>query len=300
MDRLDAMALFVQIAERGSLTRAAAALHTSLPSVVRTLAALEARLGVRLFNRTTRRLALTAEGQQYLVHCRRILADVADAESALGMQQQVPAGDLSVTAPLLFGQLHVTPVIGGFLERHRQVRVALTLSDQPLNLVQDGFDIAVRIGHLPDSGLVAKPVGQIRRVVCASPKYLKQAGTPARPQDLAGLECVRLTGLTPGNTWQFAERGRPVTVPVKGPFVCNQALATIDACLQGLGFGMFLSYQVQHLLARKRLRTVLEPFEPPPIPVSIVYPQARYLATRARLLIDWMSEHLRQRLARSV
>ncbi|MFZ5557768.1 MAG: LysR family transcriptional regulator [Pseudomonadota bacterium] len=297
MDKLHAMAAFVQIAERGSLTAAADALDTSLSSVVRTLAALEDSLGVRLLNRTTRRIALTEEGRRYLERCRRILAEVEDAEQALGAGEQDPAGVLRVTAPVLFGQLHVAPAVAGFLARHRRMQVELTLLDRVVNLVDEGIDVAVRIGALADSSMVAAPVGQIRRVVAASPALLKAAGTPKRPEELAKLPCVRFTSLMPGTTWHFFEAGKPFAVQVGGQFACNQAAACVDACIAGLGFGMFISYQVRRALDAKQLREVLKDFEPPPLPVSLVYPHARLLSPRVRAFVDFAAAELRRELA---
>ncbi|MBI3774630.1 MAG: LysR family transcriptional regulator [Gammaproteobacteria bacterium] len=293
MDKLHAMTTFVHIAEHGSLTRAAELLDTSLPSVVRTLAALEKTLGTRLLNRTTRKLALTQEGRDYLDRCRSILADIAAAEQALTSQQHAPSGSLRVTAPVLFGQLHVTPIITSFITHYRKVNVELLLLDRVVNLVEEGIDVALRIGELADSSLVAIPVGHIRRVVCASPKYLKRAGIPKHPADLAAHACLRTTGLTPSQTWQFVEKGRALHVHVTGPFVCNQVVPSIDACVSGLGLGMFYMYQVQHLLAQNKLALVLEAFEQTPQPVSIVYPHAKLLSTRMRCFIDWTAQRLR-------
>jgi DNA-binding transcriptional LysR family regulator len=293
MDKLHAMTTFIHIADQGSLTRAAELLDTSLPSVVRTLAALEHALGTRLLNRTTRKLALTQEGRDYLERCRSILAEIDDAERALISQQQEPSGNLRITAPVLYGQLHMTPVITSFIAQYRKVNVELLLLDRVVNLVEEGIDVALRIGELGDSSLVAIPVGTIRRVVCASPKYLKQAGIPKHPAELANYNCVRTSGLTPNPSWQFFEKGRALQVHVAGPFVCNQVAANVDACVSGLGFGMFLSYQVQHLLAQKKLTLVLERFEPAPLPISIVYPHAKLLSTRVRYFVDWTARRLR-------
>lgn len=297
MDKLHAMATFVQIAERGSLTAAAQGLDTSLSSVVRTLAALEADLGVRLLNRTTRRIALTAEGQQYLERCRRILADMEDAEQALRGTAQDPSGLLRVTAPVLFGQLHVAPVVDAFLARHRRTQVELILLDRVVSLVEEGIDLAVRIGPLSDSSMVAVPVGQIRRVAVASPALLAAAGTPAHPQDLGSLPCVRFTALMPGTTWHFIENGRALAIEVAGRFACNQAATCVDACVAGLGFGLFLSYQVRRPLEAGQLKEVLTDFEPPPLPVSLVLPHTRWLAPRVRVFVDFAAGALRRVLA---
>ena len=293
MDKLHAMTTFVHIAEQGSLTRAAELLDTSLPSVVRTLAALEEALGTRLLNRTTRKLALTQEGREYLERCRRILADIDEAEQALTSQQHEPSGNLRVTAPVLFGQLHVTPVITSFIAQYEKVNVELLLLDRVVNLVEEGIDVALRISELADSSLVAVPVGRIRRVVCASPKYLKHAGIPKHPKDLVGHNCVRTSGFTPNSSWQFFDKGRALLQPITGPFTCNQVVASIDACVSGLGLGMFFMYQVQHLLAQNKLAVVLESFEQIPLPVSIVYPHAKLLSTRVRCFVDWTAERLR-------
>lgn len=298
MDKLQAMATFVRIVDSGSLTGASEKLVTSLSSVVRTLAQLEKSLGVRLLNRTTRRISLTEEGRQYLERCRRILAEVDDAEQALSAKEQEPSGVLKVTAPVLFGQLHVAPAVTAFLARHRRMQVELVLIDRVVNLVEEGIDVAVRIGALADSSMVAVPVGQLRRVVAASPALLRTAGKPRHPRDLEKRPCIRLTALVPGATWHFVENGRPLSVQVGGQLVCNQAAACVDACVAGLGFGMFVSYQVRRQVEAKQLREVLTDFEPAPLPVSIVFPHARLLPSRARAFVNFAAAELRRTLAR--
>lgn len=299
MDKLRAMATFVHIVDRGSLTTASDALDTSPSSVVRTLARLEKSLGVRLLNRTTRRISLTEEGRHYLERCRRILAEVEEAEQALGVTEQDPGGVLRVTAPVLFGQLHVAPAVAGFLARHRRMQVELVLLDRVVNLVEEGIDVAVRIGRLADSSMVAVPVGEIRRVVVASPALIGATGKPKHPRDLQKLPCVRFTALMPGATWHFVERGRPLSVQVSGQLACNQAAACVDACVAGLGFGLFISYQVRRQLEAKQLREVLTDFEPAPLPVSLVYPHARLLSSRVRAFVDFAAAELRRTLAGS-
>ncbi len=209
MDKLAAMRAFVEIVDRGSLTAAAAALDRSLPAMVRTLAALEHSLGTILLRRTTRRMALTEEGRTYLDRCRRILADVEQAEALVGPGQVEPSGPLRVTAPVLFGQMHVAPAAVEFARRHPAVSVELLLLDRVVDLVDEGIDAAVRIGRLPDSSMIAIPVSAVRRVVCASPALLRKHGVPSRPEQLAERPCVRFLGLAPGNTWQFHDGGRP-------------------------------------------------------------------------------------------
>ena len=291
MDKLKAMATFVHIADAGSLTAAARALEASLPAVVRTLAALEKQLGVRLFNRTTRRVALTDEGRSYLEQCRPILAAVAESERHLRSDASAPAGRLRITAPVLFGQLHVAPAVTRFLQRHRQMKVELVLLDRVVNLLDEGFDAGIRIGVLEDSSLVARPLGVLRRLVVASPAFLRRHGTPKHPRDLQQLECVRMAGS--GSTWSFHDDGKVLSVPVHGSLRCNHVAALVDACAAGLGCGVFMSYQVDALVQQGALKIVLDAFEPPPRPLSLLLPQARLLPARTRAFVDWMLRELR-------
>lgn len=285
------MNTFVHIADGGSLTAAATALELSLPAVVRSLASLERVLGVRLVNRTTRRLALTAEGQEYLQQCRRVLTAVEDAEAALSVGDAEPRGQLTVTAPVLFGQFYVAPAVTRFVQRHAQVRVAMQLLDRVVNLHEEQIDVGVRIGSFADSSLVAWKVGAMRRVVVASPAYLRRHGTPKHPRELADASCVRFRG-PPGPWWTFHEDGKPIEVPIRGPLEFNQVAPVADACVAGVGFGLFNSYQVaQHVLA-KRLRIVLEPFEPPRSPIHVVVPHARLLPRRTAALVEWLRREL--------
>lgn len=296
MDKLAAMRTFVEIVDRGSLTAAAEAQDRSLPTVVRTLAALEQQLGARLIRRTTRRMSLTVEGRDYLGRCRRILADVEEAELAVARGQSEPQGEVRMTAPVLFGQMHVAPVVTAFLEHHQKVQVDLLLLDRVVNLVDEGIDLALRIGRLSDSSMVAIPVGHMRRVVCASPDLLRERGTPARPEALTGLPCVRFHGIEAGGHWHFRDGGRELSVPVSGAFCCSQAMAVAQACADGLGFGLLLHYQVAALVEEQRLAIVLEDFEPEPLPVSLVYPEARLVSSRLRALVAWLRDALRDRI----
>jgi DNA-binding transcriptional LysR family regulator len=286
MDKLRAMATFVAIVDRGSLTAAADAVGTSLPSVVRTLAALERELGVRLLNRTTRRLHPTDEGAQYVERCRAVLAAIREAEASLAARRVEPQGALGVTASVLFGRRHVAPVVSAFAALHPDVRVDLLLVDRVVSLVEEGIDVGVRIGHLPDSTLVAIPVGYVRRVVCASPGYLRAHGTPRAPSDVARHSCVHFTGVAADREWRFREGRRSVKVRIAGRITCNEAEAAIAACAEGLGLGSFLSYQVAPRIAAKELRYVLRGFEPEPMPVSVVYPHSRLQSATLRAFVD--------------
>lgn len=295
MDKLQAMTVFVKIAEKGSLTAAANALGKSLPSVVRMLASLEESLQARLFNRTTRRIALTEEGRFYLERSRKILAEIEESELALSKDQIEPRGTITLTAPVRFGEMHVAPSVTRFLEQYRRVQVNLLLLDRVVNLLDEGIDLAVRIAHLDDSSLIAKPVGEIRQVVCASPALLAESNNvPLRPEQLSDLPCVRFTGISSNSVWHFRDNGKRLGVQTNGTFMCNQVKASVDACVAGLGFGLFFSYQVMPWVERGELVIILSDFEPAPLPVSLVYPHTRLMATRVRTLVDWLALELAQ------
>ena len=300
VDKLVAMRAFREIVDRGSLTAAGSALGKSLPSMVRILAALESDLGVRLLRRTTRRMSLTVEGRNYLERCRRILADIQEAEQSLGAEPGVPRGELRMTAPVLFGQMHVAPAVAAFANRHEHVSVELLLVDRVVDLIDEGVDVALRIAHLDDSTMVAIPVGSVRRVVVASPELLKQYGAPERPSDLAGRPCVRFDGISPGHVWRFRERRRETVVHARGRITCNHASAALTACAAGGGFGLFLDYQVEPYVADGRLAVVLRDFELPPVPVNLVYTEARWVPDRLRHFLDFMRDRLRDRPALAV
>jgi len=289
MDRLKAMQTFVQIADQGSLTKAADVLDSSLPAVVRSLAALEAHLGVRLFHRTTRRISLTAEGRTYLQSAREVLAAADAADRALTLDAAEPTGQLTVTAPVLFGHMYVSPAIVRFLQRYDKMRCSVLLHDRPVNLLEEGVDVGIRISALEDSSLVAQQLGSIRRVVVASPEYLRRHGRPGHPNELMKANCVRIHPTTIG-PWRFRDGGRPLSVAVQGNLEFNHIAPAVESCAAGMGFGSFFSYQVLPLVAQKRLEIVLEEFEPAPRPVSLIYPHARLLPARTRVFVDWMKQ----------
>jgi len=293
MDKLKAMQAFIHIAEQGSLTAAAQVMESSLPAMVRTLAGFEAQLGVRLFNRTTRRISLTEEGRRHLESCRQLLAALADAEAALSADAAEPAGHLTITAPMLFGQMHVAPAVTRFVQQHEKMRCSMVLLDRVVNLLEEGIDVGIRIGEPEDSSLVAQNVGHIRRLVVASPAWLRRHGVPKHPKDLLKANCVRVTDHSP--TWgPFNDQGRPLRLTVGGNLEFNQIAPAVAACAAGAGFGSFFSYQVAPFLQTKQLRTVLEEFEPSPRPINVVYPHARLLPMRTRVFIEWMKQELRE------
>jgi DNA-binding transcriptional LysR family regulator len=295
MDRVDEWRLFAAVAERRSFRAAARADHRSPQAVTRAIAALEARIGARLLHRTTRAVSLTDEGARLLERCRRLLADFAELEAGSAVE---PRGILAVTAPVLFGQMHVLPIVNEFLRRFRTVEVRLLLLDRVVALAEEAVDLAVRIGALPDSSLRSRLVGHVRWVVCASPAYLQRRGTPREPRALTRHDCIAFTGSTPvPERWSFSRRGRAEqSVLVRPRLVVNTGQAALDAALAGLGLARVLSYQVAELVARNRLRIVLADHESPPAPVHIVQlPGAQVRAASA--FADLAVERLRARLA---
>ena len=291
MDKLRAMRTFVAIADAGSLTAAARVLESSLPAVVRSLAALEEELGARLFNRTTRRISLTDPGRRYLERCREVQAAVDDAEAEVVAQQTEPRGKLTVTAPVLFGERHVAAGITAFVRSYPQVSVEVQLLDRVVNLVEEGIDVGVRIGKLEDSSLVARHVGTMRRLTVAAPSYISEHGAPEHPKELLGHNCIRY--LRGGVIeWAFSVNGKLLVLPVKGNLSVNQTAVAAEACVAGLGVGTFFAYQVAPFVASGALRVILVSFETPPRPIHIVYPEARRLPARARAFIELMQHHI--------
>jgi len=293
------MTTFVRIVEAGSLTAAAERLGTSPTSVVRSLSALERALGVRLLNRTTRRMALTDEGRDYYERCRHLLLDVEEAEAALLARQVKPAGRLVITAPVMFGRLHVGPAVTDFLAAFPAVRIELLLLDRVVDLIDEGVDLAVRIGTLPESSLVAVPLGSTRRIICASPEYLALHGQPENPAELQNHRAIRINGSSLEPDWSFQEGGRLMRVAMPHILATNHIDFAIDACLRGVGCGRFFAYQVREQLAAGKLVRLLRTYEPPPLPANFAYPHARLLSSRVRAFIDRAAPTLREKLMES-
>lgn len=279
------------------MSSAAETLSMSQSAVVRTLAALEEVLGVQLLTRTTRRLNLTEEGREYYSRCRQILHEVEDAENALNQKQTNPTGLLRVTAPVTFGRMHLSPVINEFLAQFPNMEIELILLDRVVDLLEEGIDIALRIGSLPDSTLIAKPVGTLEHIICASPEYITQSGTPQKPTEIHQHDCIHLTALNSSPEWPFYDRGSINKVRISGKFKTNHVEAARDACCDGLGIGQFLSYQVGPYISQGKLIPILEEFSLPPIPINLVYPHSRQLSSRSRVFIDWAQPMLKRRIA---
>ncbi len=290
------MSTFVQIVDSGSLTAAAELLDTSLPTVVRTLARLEEHLKTRLLTRTTRKITLTEEGRSYLERCRYILYEIDDAELALSAQQIKPSGKLFISAPVMFGSMRVASLVNQFLRNNNQVNAELLLLDRNVNLVEEGVDVAIRIGSLSDSTMIAKNVGHVRKVICGTPKLLNSLSPIKHPKDLLNVPCIRFSGLSNGAHWQLYEKDKTHSLAIKGPLVCNHGSSSLDAVCEDLGVGLFLSYQVESQVASGELQIILAEFEPPPIPVSVVYSHAKLMSTRVSVFVDWITDELRKEL----
>lgn len=297
MDRFEAMSILVAAAETGSLTAASRKLNVPLPTISRRIAELEAHLGTRLLARTTRRLALTDAGSAYFEACKRILDEVGDAERTAAGEQSAPKGDLVITAPLVFGRLHILPVITDFLALYPDINIRLTLSDRNVDLMQDEIDLALRIGRLPDSAMVATKVGELRRVVCGSPAFFAQHGIPATPQDLIGKPAVNLDVLRP-MPWTFAmvPNGRQRDIAVLSRLAVNTAEAALDAAIAGVGITRVLSYQAANAVGRGLLQIVLDDFEPPPIPVFLLHSIQGIPPVKLRTFLDFAAPRLRRRI----
>ena len=290
MDRIDAMQAFVAVADLEGFAPAARKLGLSPSAVTRLIAALEQRLGARLLQRTTRQVTLTDAGSRYLERARRILADVEEAEQAIEGERTRPGGRLVISAPVGFGRLHVSPVVSAYLKRFPEVAADLRLSDRMINLVEEGVDLAVRIGHLPDSTLVVRHVGEMRRIVVASPDYLKEHGEPKRPVEIASHEAIQFGAMTAAPEWRFVEDGRAVSVSPSPRFSSNSADAAIQHAEAGGGLTRVLAYQAAASLRAGRLKIVLAKFEQPPLPIHIVYPTSRLLSAIVRTFIDLVTE----------
>ena len=298
MDRFDELDIFLAILDTGSLSAAARKLHRSGPAVTRALATLEERVGTRLIERTTRRLAPTEAGIRLAGQARRVLADYGDA---VREDEQGPLrGRICLTAPHVFGRRHVTPAIIGFLDLHPEIEVEMIFNDRNMDLIEHGFDIAVRIGPLPDTNMVARRVGEVRRTLVASPAYLARSGAPAHPSELATREVISSNAHGPGKEWRFLDDGRELNVRLAPRLWVNEIDAILMAVLAGRGIGRPLSYQVADQLADGSLVRLLAAYEPAPLPVQVLVPSARHMAPRVRACVDHLVARLTAALSPSL
>jgi len=291
------MTVAVTVRELGSLSAAARRLRIPLPTVSRKVSDLEAHLNARLFNRSTRRLTLTDAGEAYIAACKRILEDVRETEHTVSGEFSTPRGELVISAPIVFGRIHVLPVIAAFFQAYPEVTVRLSLSDRMVGLLEDHVDLALRIGELEDSRLIATRCGSTRRVVCGSPEYFSQRGTPKHPTDLASHAAVIFETVTSSNAWVFAADRSDIAVSMRRQLIVNTSEAAIDAAIAGVGVTRVLSYQVEHAIKVGTLVAVLKRFEPNSLPISLVHDNQRRVPLKVRAFLDFAAPRLRARLS---
>lgn len=300
MNRLESMSILVAVADAGSLSAAARRLGMPLATVSRKVGELESHLQTRLLHRTTRRLSLTEAGESYVAACRRILEEIGEAERAATGEYASPKGELVVTAPVVFGRLHVVPVVTEFLAQYPEIDISLVFTDRVVHLMDENADVAIRIGELPDSTLMATGVGTVRRVICASPGYLATHGVPAKPHDLAKHECISFEVLASKRAWAFGSGKSEVSVPVHSRLTVNTAEAAIAAAILGAGLIRVLSYQVADAIRDDALRVVLDTFESAPLPINLVHKGQAPLPLKLRAFLDFVTPRLRARTSREL
>jgi len=293
MDRFHEMQVFVAVADAGGFAPAARRLGLSPPAVTRAVAALEERVGARLLVRTTRSVRLTEAGARFHLDAKRLLKELAEAEAAAAGAHGEPQGELHVTAPVLFGRMHVTPLLLDFMEAFPRVQVRTLFLDRILNLVEEGMDVGVRIGALPDSSLTAVRVGHVRRILCAAPDYLERRGEPRVPADLAAHDTIVQTAVNPTPEWVLHGPDGPRAVTLVPKLTAHAADVAIAAVLAGRGVARLLSYMVAPDLAAGRLRVLMEDHEPPPLPIHLVHQEGRRASARVRAFVDFAVERLR-------
>jgi DNA-binding transcriptional LysR family regulator len=296
MDRLESMTAFVAVARAGGFSAASRELGIPLATISRRVRELESALGVRLLRRSTRQVAVTEAGQRFFAACQRALEDLRDAEEAVSNEDRTPRGELTITAPIAFGRLHLQPVALEFLAAHPQINLRLQLVDRIVNIADEHIDAALRIAHLPDSRLIARTLGSIRVVVCASPAYLKARGAPQRPEDLMQHDCIAWSILGPRDTWWFQDSGREQQYPIRTRLATTLAESAVDAATAGLGLVQTTSYQASQAIGDGRLVVVLRRFECAVTPVSLVYARDRLLPLRLRAFVDFAAPRMKARL----
>ena len=296
MDRLESMSTLLAVVEAGSLSAASRRLGTPLATVSRRVSELEAYLKTRLLNRSSRQLALTEAGRSYVAACKRILEDLSEVERAATGEYSAPKGDLVVTAPIVFGRLHVLPVTLDFLKAYPDIDVRILLADRVFNLLEENVDLAVRIGALPDSSLVASRIGSVRHVVCASPAYFAERGTPRTPGALGEHDCVTFEGFASPDEWVFTTGKSTMSVAVRSRLSVTTAEAAVDAAVAGSGIARVFSYQIASASRAGALAVALRDFEPAPVPVSLVYSGQPLLPLKLRAFLDFAAPRLKQRL----
>lgn len=297
MDRFEAMRTLVAAIDGGSLSAASRALGVPLPTVSRRVSDLEAHLGAQLVVRTSRKLLVTDAGQAFVATCRRILDELDEAERAATGEYLAPRGELVITAPVMFGRLHVEPIVLDFLKVYPQINVRLMLADYFIDLAENHIDLAVRVGALPDSSLMARKLGMLRWITCASPSYLEARGTPTTLADLGKHDCIAFEGLYSSNSWSFLSGKESISIPIRPRFAVNTASGAIDAARQGAGIARVLSYQAAASIIVGELVIVLDEYHPEPIPVHLIHSAQALLPLKLRAFLDFATPRLKQRMS---
>lgn len=298
MDRLREMEVFVTVTHAGSFAAAGRLLAMSPPAISRSVASLEARLGVRLVNRTTRSLGLTEPGVRFRDHCERLLGEIEAAERDAAGEATLPQGHLQITASVTFGRVALTPGIGRFLTAHPRITVSITLLDRVTNLIDEGFDVGIRIGPLPSSSLIARRIGTVRRLMVVSPEYLARRGAPQHPSELTMHSVIGFTGLNLNREFRFVEDGKDRSVPLQPRIEVNDAEAAIGTAIAGEGITTSICYMVGRHIAEGALVPILESFWPIPAPVHVVFPESRLMGAKVRAFVDWATTDLAAELER--
>lgn len=293
MDRIRSIQAFIAVADCQGFASAARRLSMSPPAVTRSVSMLEDHLGARLFIRTTRSVRLTDVGKRFLEDGRRILLELEEAEQAAVGSHSEPKGELSITASALFGRMFVTPILGEFLNSYPKVNARTMYVDRVVNLIDEGLDVGIRIGDLPDSSLTAVSCGSVRQVVFGAPKYIEKYGLPQQPEDLANHALIQSLAVTPSREWGFQVRGARTSVPIKPRVQMNTNDAAIEMALWGWGLSRVISYQISPFIEAGRLQTVLDEFELPPMPIHVVHQEGRMVSGKVRAFVDFMVERLR-------
>lgn len=298
MDRLEAMSIIVAVNETGSFSAASRLLKTPVATVSRKVSELETRLKAELFQRTSRKITLTDAGRSYMEACKRIIEQVDEAERELAGEYTAPKGDLAVTSPWGLGHMHLLPIAVEFLRVHPEISLRLVLTDRVVSTVDEGIDVAIRIGVLPDSSMIASRIGSIRVVVCASPAYLKSRGTPAALSDLVNHDCITVdSSVIPTTTWRFRRDSRSLVTPINSRLCVNTSEAAILAATAGAGLARVMAYKMEAARRAGTLRIALEEFEEEPLPISIVYAQRKIMPLKLRTFLNWVTPRLKERLA---
>jgi DNA-binding transcriptional LysR family regulator len=298
LDRLESMTTLVAAVDAGSLSAAARRLGMPLATVSRKVSELEEHLHTQLLYRSSRKLTLTDAGRSYLASCKRILGDISEAERTAMGEYSSPKGELVVTAPIVLGRLHALPIVSEFLRVYPDIDVRLVLSDRVANLLEEHVDVAIRVGELPDSSMVATRVGAIHRAVSASPEYLARRGTPTRLEELSRHDCVTFEGVSAPESWAFTRHKSTVTVPIHSRLVVNSAEAAIDAAVAGVGITRVFSYQLAAAERAGALRRILRALEPSATPVNFVYTGQVHVPLKLRAFLDFAAPRLKAALAR--